>query len=275
MNRKSSFSAVVSAAIIIFGALIWTGCGQEGDRIAAPLGGGGQGSSTRDIGSMASSTFSQIMELPSDMVLRAGSDAQGPDVLLDSAPVTIEGEMGSTRGYTLFSTPWPDSWASGSSGNTYSMNATTGVGRAYARCRPGNSSAATCGVRNSRPGTAIRWSGTNRSVNIVMYNNTRMTGTLVNGGMGATAGTYVDVKEYDSSGRYVQTFYRTIYQLTGGPVTNFDVNLYGRYVTVPFRTNYAYLVCVYETAWGLSGWSPPGSAVDINPARLGSIMVGY
>jgi hypothetical protein len=145
----------------------------------------------------------------------------------------------------------------------------------WARCRPGGSSTAACGVRNAAPGRAWRWTGSNRNINVVMYTPSRMAGFLVNGGAGATASIYIDVKEYDASGRYLQTYYRTAYSLTGYPTRSFDVNLNGYYVTVPVRTNYMYVTHVWASAWALSGSMPPGSAVDINTAQLKSILFGY
>jgi len=171
------------AAIMVFAAIVGAGCWQESSNPAAPE------------PSEQSSTFEAPAPVPTiegiSLQPNPEADAQRPAETMDPAneldntrPVTECGVIGGGRGYARFSAPWPDSWVSGTSGNIYTMNASTGVGRAYARCRPGQSSVATCGVRNAAPGGAWRWLGSNRNVNVVLYTPSRMAGELVNGGAG-------------------------------------------------------------------------------------------
>jgi hypothetical protein len=260
------------AAIMIFAAIIAGGCGHESSYPAAPE------------ALAQSSTLAAPAPTLQDVNLQPSAEAatESPAQEMDPArdldnerPVTECGVMGGQRGYYQYSAPWPDSWTAGSAGNIFTINASTGVGRAYARCRPNDLSYATCGVRNAAPGRAWRWVGSNRNINVVMYTPSRMVGELVNGGLGATAGTYVEVKEYDTNGRYVQTYSRTAYSLTGYPVRSFNVDLNGYYATVPVRTNYMYVTSVYATASARSGGAPPGSTVDITSAQLKSFLFGF
>lgn len=259
--KKLGLTSVAAAlvAVLVLCVAFWAGCDREDGIVTDPA--------IPDVSS----------EAPQSMAPAADADLikPGEEIIDPEADDTVQecGLLGNEEGYYSFACPWADGWSGYSGSGSATMNKTTGVGTAYARCWPGNITRAWCGVRNAASGYAYRWTGPTRTAYVILKTPTKFAGTMCNRG-GAKASVGIEVKEYLPTGQYSRTYSATVYWITTFGSFSKDLNGYG--MSFPVKTNYLYATQVSCASYSSSGTTlPTGSYCDINPGQLKTFWFGY
>ena len=219
------------------------------------------------------SQISQISQI--EVSSSFGNSGQGG--MRSIVPVNI-GE--GTSHYAEFKIPWGEAFASSTNPPTTiaTMSATTGTGRAYARCIPNTLTGASCGDNVYAPNKAARWMkmgiGLKTSATFVYKSPSAVTIAMYNGG-GAHASIFLKVDEYTPVGQYVQSYTKEVLGYTGTTSgKSYSLDNFGFKFNLRFL--YLYRFSMYAACNANSGGSPEsGSYADMNPVQFSKLWLVY